>query len=356
MADHAGEELSGRARRPYWLKRPCPPWCIATHEDADDIEDRIHWPDESPPVLLSLHSSVRTAGESCAHQAYRPRQLEIDLEQHVDAVEPVVKFVIEGAAAVLRLTLDEAEEVRTAIGQVATVARDGGNQPASGARSPASPAAVPDRGDLGWVVFDRVVQDEGLTADQKISVLRGVVAEQLTRQDLSLPEQAAELNCTEDQVADAMVDFATWSHAGYLLPPTTSTESPCPVWCDGTCLFEDGVRLHNRHVLAVHGQDVEAADGTKVATVDLEAFNAPDGQGDEPPSVTLTINNPEQRTADYSKLDGLDPATVRSLAASLLSGCWEGAAVRFNPEKAAELGASLIAAARATSGDMTVRT
>ncbi|GGL92724.1 hypothetical protein GCM10012279_07970 [Micromonospora yangpuensis] len=67
-------------------------------------------------------------------------------------------------------------------------------------------------------------------------MLRGMVAEQLTRQGLSLPEQAAQLTCTEDQVADAVVDFAMWSHAGYLLPPTASTESPCPVWCDGTCL------------------------------------------------------------------------------------------------------------------------
>ncbi|WP_434742721.1 hypothetical protein [Micromonospora sp. SH-82] len=75
-------------------------------------------------------------------------------------------------------------------------------------------------------------------------------------------------------------------------------------------------------------------------TVDLEAFNTPDRHGDQPPSVTLAVNNPEQRTADYSKLEGLDPATVRGLAASLLSGCWEGAAVGLIPQKAAELGAS----------------
>ncbi|MER7167856.1 hypothetical protein ABT336_17520 [Micromonospora sp. NPDC000207] len=228
--------IAGRTHRPYWLKRPRPSWCIAEHADGDHIEDRLHLPDDWTPVLLSLHDPVRTAGESCAHQAYRPRQLEIDLEQHADAVEPVVKFVIEGATAVLRLTLDEAEQVRTAIGQVATTARNGDSQPTGGARSPASPAPVPERDGLGWVVFDQVLQDDGLTADQKISVLRGVVAEQLTRQGLSLPEQAAQLNCTEDQAADAVVDFATWSHAGYLLPPTTSTESPCPMWCDGTCL------------------------------------------------------------------------------------------------------------------------
>ncbi|MER7167857.1 hypothetical protein ABT336_17525 [Micromonospora sp. NPDC000207] len=106
----------------------------------------------------------------------------------------------------------------------------------------------------------------------------------------------------------------------------------------------------------MHGQDIDAADDTEVVTVDLEAFNTPDGDGDQPPSVTLAINNPEQRTADYRKLDGLDPATVRGLAASLLSGCWEGAAVRLIPQKAAELGASLIAAARATSENATART
>lgn len=71
--------------------------------------------------------------------------------------------------------------------------------------------------------------------------------------------------------------------------------------------FEDGVRLHNRHVLAVHGQDIDAADDTEVVTVDLEAFNTPDGDGDQPPSVTLAINNPEPRTADTGSWTGWTP-------------------------------------------------
>ncbi|TWJ25269.1 hypothetical protein JD76_05432 [Micromonospora endolithica] len=334
--------LARQTHRPYWLKRACPSWCNATHLDGDDLEDRLHWPDDSPPVLLSLHDAVSTAGESGRGQAYRPQQLEIDLEQHADAVEPVVKFVIEGATAALRLTLDEAEQVRTAVDRVVTMAHDADSQPTEATQAPA-----PDRPSLDSALVDRVIDDEGLTAGQKISVLRGALAEHFTEQGLSVAEQAARLNCTEEQTMDAGVDFAMWSHAGYLLPPARPAEPQCPAWCAGNCRCEDGVRLHDRHVGAVYGQHRDDANEPKVATVDLEAFNSPDGYGDEPPSVTLAIDNPQQSTADMTKLDGLGHGTVRGLAASLLSGCWDRTTIRLTPQKAAELGASLIAASRA---------
>ncbi|MEU9509323.1 hypothetical protein AB0D32_23930 [Micromonospora sp. NPDC048170] len=338
--------LARQTHRPYWLKRACPSWCIATHLDGDDLDDRLHWPDDSPPVLLSLHNSVSTAGESFVDQAYRPQRLEVDLEQHADAVEPVVKFVIEGATAVLRLTLDEAEQVRTAVGRVVAMARDEDSQPNGAAQALDGPAPTPDRPSLDRALIDLVIHDEGLTAAQKISVLRGAVAEQLTQQGLSAAEQAARLNCTKEQAVDAVVDFAMWSHTGYLLPTAKPAEPECPVWCAGDCRTEDGVRLHNRHVAAVYGQHSDDANDIKMATVDLEAFNSPDGY-DEPPSVTLAIDNPEQRTADLTKLDGMDHGTVRNLAASLLSGCWDRTTIRLTPQKAAELGASLIASSRA---------
>ncbi|MBB5110451.1 hypothetical protein FHU28_000290 [Micromonospora echinospora] len=340
-----------RTHRPYWLRRACPSWCVATHQDGDHLEDRIHWPDDSPPMLLSLHSSVSTAGESCSDGTYRPPGLEVDLEQHADAVEPVVKFVIEGATAALRLTLDEAEQVRTAVGRVVAMARDTDNQLVEAGL--AGPAPRPHRPSLDQTVADLVVHDEGLTAEQKISVFRGVVAERLTQQGLSVSEQAVRLNCTEEQVLDAMVDFAMWSHAGYLLPPAKPAEPQCPVWCGGECLTEDGVRLHDRHVAAVYGQHHECANDIKVATVDLQAFNSPDGY-DEPPSVTLAIDNPEQRPTDMTKLDGMNHNAVRNLAASLLSGFWDRTTIRLTPQKAANLGASLIAASRAAHNNTAV--
>jgi hypothetical protein len=344
--------LAGQTHRPYWLKRACPAWCVATHEEGDHLEDRFHYPDDSPPVLLALHSAVSTAGESCSGQAYRPQGLVVDLEQHADAVEPVVKFVIEGAAAVLSLTLDEAEQVRTAVGRVVAMARDADSQLIQAGL--AGPAATPDQPSLDQTVADLVVHDEGLTAEQKISVLRGVVAERLTQQGLSVAEQAVQLNCTEEQAVNAVVDFAMWSHAGYLLPPAEPAEPECPVWCAGGCRTEDGVRLQDRHVAAVYGQDNDCANDIKVATVDLEAFNSPDGY-DEPASVTLAIDNPEQRTADMTKLDGMNHDTVRNLAASLLSGCWDRTTIRLTPQKAANLGASLIAASRAAYNNTPVK-
>ncbi|PWR12139.1 hypothetical protein DKT69_24895 [Micromonospora sicca] len=347
--------LAGQTHRPYWLKRACPPWCNATHLDGDHLDDRIHWPDDSPPVLLSLHNSVSTAGESCRDQAYRPQRLEVDLEQHADAVEPVVKFVIEGATAALRLTLDEAEQVQMAVGQVVAMARDADSQPIGAAPALSAPARTPERPSLDRTLVDRVIHDEGLTAGQKISVLRGGLAAHFTEQGLSTAEQAARLNCTEEQAVDAVVDFAMWSHAGYLLPPARPAEPQCPVWCAGNCRSEGGVRLHDRHVAAVYGQHSDDANEPKVATVDLEAFNSPDGYGDEPPSVTLAIDNPQQRTADMTKLDGLDHGTVRSLAASLLSGCWDRTTIRLTPQKAAELGASLITASRAAYNNTAVK-
>ncbi|WP_132404912.1 hypothetical protein [Micromonospora sp. KC207] len=336
--------VAHRTHRPYWLRRACPSWCIATHQDGDHLEDRIHWPEESPPVLLSLHTLVSTAGESRSGEAYRPPGLEVGLEQHADAVEPVLKFVIEGATAALRLTLDEAEQVRTAVGRVVAMARDTDSRLTEAGT--AGPASTPDRPSLHQTVADLVVHDEGLTAEQKISVFRGVVAERLTQQGLSVAEQAVRLNCTEEQALDAVVDFAMWSHAGYLLPPAKPAEPQCPVWCGGECLTEDGVRLHDRHVAAVYGQHHECANDIKVATVDLQAFNSPDGY-DEPPSVTLAIDNPEQRPTDMTKLDGMNHNTVRNLAASLLSGFWDRTTIRLTPQKAANLGASLIAASRA---------
>ena len=347
--------VAQQTHRPYWLKRACPSWCNATHLDGDDLEDRLHWPDDSPPVLLSLHSSVSTAGESDRNQAYRPQRLEVDMEQHADAVDPVVTFAIEGATAVLRLTLDEAEQVQTAIGRVVAMARDAGNQPTVAAQALAGPAPTSDRPSLDRDLVDRVIHDEGLTAGQKISVLRGAVAERLTQQGLSAAEQAARLNCTEEQAVDAVVDFAMWSHAGYLLPPAKPSEPQCPVWCEGNCHTEDGVRLHGRHVATVHGHHIDDANDIKTATVNIEAFNSPDGYDDQPPSVTLTIDNPEQPTADMNKLNGLNHNTVRDLAASLLSGCWDRTTIRLTPQQAADLGATLVTASRAAYNNTTVK-
>jgi hypothetical protein len=347
--------VAEQTHRPYWLKRACPSWCTATHLDGDHPDDRLHWPDDSPPVLLSLHNPVSTAGESCRDQAYRPQRLEVDLEQHADAVDPVVKFVIEGATAVLRLTLDEAEQVRTAVDRVLGMARDGDNQPTAAAQALADPAPTPDRPSLDRDLVDRVIHDEGLTAAQKISVLRGGVAERLTQQGLSVAEQAARLNCSEEQAMDAVVDFAMWSHAGYLLPPSKPAEPQCPVWCEGSCHTEDGVRLHNRHVAAVHGRHIDDANDIKTATVNIEAFDSPDGYGDELPSVTLAIDNPEQPSADMSKLNGMNDNTVRHLAASLLSGCWDRTTIRLTPQRAANLGATLITASRAAYNNTAVK-
>ncbi|WP_238424807.1 DUF6907 domain-containing protein [Micromonospora parastrephiae] len=347
--------LASQTHRPYWLKRACPSWCIAPHSDGDDLDDRFHWSDDSPPVLLSLHNPVSTAGESCNDQAYRPQRLEVDLEQHADAVEPVVKFVIEGATAALRLTLDEAEQVRTAVGRVVAAARDTNSQPSGVAAVLAASAPTPDRPSLDRTLVDRVIHDEGLIAEQKISVLCGAIAEHFTQQGVSVAKQAARLNCTEERAVDAVVDFAMWSHAGYLLPPAGPAEPQCPVWCAGDCRAEDGVRLHDRHVAAIYGQHSDDANEPKLATVDLEAFNSPDGYGDEPPSVTLTIDNPQQRTVDMTKTDGLDHRTVQNLAASFLSGCWDRTTIRLTPRKAAELGASLITASRAAYNDTAVK-
>ncbi|WP_161557930.1 hypothetical protein [Micromonospora sicca] len=306
-------------------------------------------------MLLSLHNAVSTAGEWCRDQDYRPQQLEVDLEQHADAVEPVVKFVIEGATAVLRLTLDEAEQMRTVVGRVVAMAHDADSQPIGAVQALAVPAPAPDRPSLDRTLVDRVIYDEGLTAGQKISVLRGAVAARFTQQGRSVAEQAARLNCTEEQAVNAVVDLAMWTHAGYLLPPARPAEPDCPVWCAGDCRTEDGVRLHDRHVAAVHGHHSDDANDIKVATVDLAAFNSPDGYGDEPPSVTLAIDNPEQRTTDMTEIDGMDHGTVRNLAASLLSGCWDRTTIRLTPQKAAELGASLITASRAAHNNTAVK-
>ncbi|MGW4467822.1 hypothetical protein [Micromonospora sp. NPDC004704] len=56
--------------------------------------------------------------------------------------------------------------------------------------------------------------------------------------------------------------------------------------------------------------------------------------------MTLAIDNPEQPTADLSKISGMDHDTVRHLAATLVSGCWDRTTIPLTPQQAANLGAT----------------
>ncbi|MEH1017820.1 hypothetical protein V6U90_32755, partial [Micromonospora sp. CPCC 206060] len=56
----------------------------------------------------------------------------------------------------------------------------------------------------------------------------------------------------------------------------------------------------------------------------------------------------------YEGNHSMNQETVRHLAASLLSGCWDRTTIRLNPHQAANLGASLIAASRAAHNNTAV--
>jgi hypothetical protein len=110
--------------RPYWQTRPCPTWCMGMHADSDHPEDRVHYgPGQPAGVPLTLHDPVAAGmGEWLSHRAPR---VEVEFEQHVTAVDPTVKLCIDGATALLRMTVDEADQLRAELAAVVSLLTGG---------------------------------------------------------------------------------------------------------------------------------------------------------------------------------------------------------------------------------------
>jgi hypothetical protein len=53
----------GTAQQPYWLDRPCPPWCQRGHRDEDSGRDRAHSSGSAPEIELTLEPRVEVGGD-----------------------------------------------------------------------------------------------------------------------------------------------------------------------------------------------------------------------------------------------------------------------------------------------------
>lgn len=88
----------------FWLKRPCPAWCVATHGSDDELEHRRHESDELCSVPLA--SMVNRCSD-------RPLLATVYLGQGYREVGPLVYFIASRQIDVV-FTLEEAEQVGTA--------------------------------------------------------------------------------------------------------------------------------------------------------------------------------------------------------------------------------------------------
>lgn len=114
------KKATEKADKPVWWKhKPCPPWCANYHDASDGPADRFHLTryELVQQIPLSQLDPKPSGGE------WLPQMLMVDIEQHVDAVEPVVKVAIDEGRALFVLTLSEVEQVREALRQVTALAR-----------------------------------------------------------------------------------------------------------------------------------------------------------------------------------------------------------------------------------------
>lgn len=87
--------------RPFWLTKPCPPWCDTEHDNLDAPCDRKHYPavdgDADHPIEMTLMPGRKEGGPL----------LHVELEQEVREAEPRITVASEGLRFGFELTLVE---------------------------------------------------------------------------------------------------------------------------------------------------------------------------------------------------------------------------------------------------------
>jgi hypothetical protein len=88
----------------FWLRGPCPPWCVGVHSNHDEREDRRHDSGDLCDVLLTSMANQRSD---------TPLLASVHLGQGYREVDPLVYFSASHHVEI-SFTLDEAEQVGTA--------------------------------------------------------------------------------------------------------------------------------------------------------------------------------------------------------------------------------------------------
>jgi hypothetical protein len=106
---NAGHPLD-KGRLPYWLDRPCPPWCMMTvsHQDGELYDDRLHM-SAGYEIELTLEEphTVEAGGKVIASG---PAHLSAGMWQHYRERDPHICLIVNDGEDVL-LELAEAQEM-----------------------------------------------------------------------------------------------------------------------------------------------------------------------------------------------------------------------------------------------------
>jgi hypothetical protein len=94
----------GRMTQPYWLDRPCPPWCQTGHRDDDDGMDRVHSSSRDPEIELTLEPRVKVESETY------PAHIGAVMSMHYREARPHINLCVSDREEIL-LELTEAREL-----------------------------------------------------------------------------------------------------------------------------------------------------------------------------------------------------------------------------------------------------
>lgn len=112
------------AKRPFWLREPCPEWCTTKHRKSDNSTDRQH-SSEGVTITLSLEDSSRLVIQDSVY--LEPVEVDVWMARGVGEREPRViiapMFTVQGPAR--EFTLAEAKKLRDTLSALLDQAKDG---------------------------------------------------------------------------------------------------------------------------------------------------------------------------------------------------------------------------------------
>ncbi len=254
------------ARRPYWLDRPCPPWCFMTapHEDHDLADDRSHM-SAFYHVDLTLEDALTFWSANHELLSCEPAFLTAMLLQHYREREPRIIITWNGKVDI-PFTVTEAGELAQAL--VSLVSR-GADQQSEVRDDPCPPwctalhetmESVPDRVHIGEYTMMSLTLDQPdyfplRSATDALPQLIGVRLEQPWREfeprivviyrDEYLDMTLAEARDLTEALIDLTGQTVEGVSARTLAEPSTadSPDATTPTGClEGR--FRQGVNLH----------------------------------------------------------------------------------------------------------------
>ena len=106
--------------RPSWQTDACPPWCVGGHGELDHPDDRVH---RSRSVVVPVVARHTWFEGALLRRSADAVDFDVAISQ-VDGESDIWLYVGAGPAASIEVTLESAERLVRAIGEVAALGRD----------------------------------------------------------------------------------------------------------------------------------------------------------------------------------------------------------------------------------------